>query len=253
MTLESPRQSRIMSLFQSLQMSQLNCTPILTALAVPRNLFMGSVGGDVDSFGGPVLSATGGCQRCFSSLQFAHGVPDLVLRDIACSEALLERFLIFPQRRGVPAVREALCPLSQGALQWMEDTLYANVDVFKLFRVVRQHPAALPGGTSWRQQGLGAKALGAQGSVWAWCSRQSLFKIRQESLRRSKSSADSISRAGARHPGVLIKFTIREGLAAGLGPPRSGVSPRHHLRQCGKKEEARCDPRFTFPGRGLDG
>lgn len=110
-----------------------------------------------------------------------------MLRDIACSEALLERFLIFPQRRGVPAVREALCPLSQGALQWMEDTLYANVDVFKLFRVVRQHPAALPGGTSWRQQGLGAKALGAQGSVWAWCSRQSLFKIRQESLRRSKS------------------------------------------------------------------
>lgn len=58
MTLESPRQSRIMSLFQSLQMSQLNCTPILTAPAVPRNLFMGSVGGDVDSFGGPVLSAT---------------------------------------------------------------------------------------------------------------------------------------------------------------------------------------------------
>uniref|UniRef100_A0A8C3WDA4 ATP binding cassette subfamily A member 4 n=1 Tax=Catagonus wagneri TaxID=51154 RepID=A0A8C3WDA4_9CETA len=68
--------------------------------------------------------------------QFAHGIPDLVLKDIACSEALLERFLIFPQRRGAQTTREALCPLSQGALQWMEDTLYANVDLFKLFHVL---------------------------------------------------------------------------------------------------------------------
>uniref|UniRef100_A0A8D1K909 ABC transporter domain-containing protein n=1 Tax=Sus scrofa TaxID=9823 RepID=A0A8D1K909_PIG len=85
--------------------------------------------------------------------QFAHGVPDLVLRDIACSEALLERFLIFPQRRGVPAVREALCPLSQGALQWMEDTLYANVDVFKLFRVL---PRLVDGGS----QGVDLRSWG---------------------------------------------------------------------------------------------
>ncbi|NIG58169.1 retinal-specific ATP-binding cassette transporter-like [Pontoporia blainvillei] len=67
--------------------------------------------------------------------QFAHGVPDLVLKDIACSEALLERFLIFPQRRAAQTVRDALCSLSQGTLQWMEDTLYANVDFFKLFHV----------------------------------------------------------------------------------------------------------------------
>ncbi|XP_036853988.2 retinal-specific phospholipid-transporting ATPase ABCA4 isoform X3 [Manis javanica] len=68
--------------------------------------------------------------------QFAHGVPDLLLKDIACSEALLERFVIFSQRRGAQAVREAICSLSQGTLQWMEDTLYANVDFLKLFRVL---------------------------------------------------------------------------------------------------------------------
>ncbi|XP_060256842.1 retinal-specific phospholipid-transporting ATPase ABCA4 isoform X2 [Ovis aries] len=67
--------------------------------------------------------------------QFARGVPDLMLKDIACSEALLERFLIFPQRRAAQTVRGSLCPLSQGTLQWMEDTLYANVDFFKLFHV----------------------------------------------------------------------------------------------------------------------
>ncbi|XP_016065318.1 PREDICTED: retinal-specific ATP-binding cassette transporter [Miniopterus natalensis] len=68
--------------------------------------------------------------------QFAHGVPDLVLKDIACSEALLERFIIFNQRRGAQTAREAMCALSQGTLQWMEDTLYANVDFFKLFHVL---------------------------------------------------------------------------------------------------------------------
>ncbi|KAF0872871.1 ABCA4 protein, partial [Crocuta crocuta] len=68
--------------------------------------------------------------------QFAHGVPDLMLKDIACSEALLERFLIFSQRRGAQTVRDAMCSLSQGTLQWVEDTLYANVDFFKLFRVL---------------------------------------------------------------------------------------------------------------------
>ena len=86
----------------------------------------------------------GGFQCCFSFLQFAHGVPDLVLKDIACSEALLERFLIFPQRRAVHTVRDALCSLSQGTLQWMEDTLYANVDFFKLFHVVREVSSCPP-------------------------------------------------------------------------------------------------------------
>ncbi|XP_053776569.1 retinal-specific phospholipid-transporting ATPase ABCA4 isoform X2 [Desmodus rotundus] len=68
--------------------------------------------------------------------QFARGVPDLALKDVACSEALLQRFLIFSQRRGAQTVREATCSLSQGTLQWMEDTFYANVDFFKLFRVL---------------------------------------------------------------------------------------------------------------------
>ncbi|XP_053447494.1 retinal-specific phospholipid-transporting ATPase ABCA4 isoform X2 [Nycticebus coucang] len=68
--------------------------------------------------------------------QFAHGVPDLALKDIACSKALLERFIIFSQRHGAETVRHAMCPLSQGTLQWVEDALYANVDFFKLFRVL---------------------------------------------------------------------------------------------------------------------
>ncbi|XP_006882541.1 PREDICTED: retinal-specific ATP-binding cassette transporter [Elephantulus edwardii] len=68
--------------------------------------------------------------------QFAHGVPDLMLKDIACSRALLERFIIFSQRGGAQTVRDALCSLSQGTLQWIEDTLYSNVDFFKLFRVL---------------------------------------------------------------------------------------------------------------------
>ncbi|XP_064444861.1 retinal-specific phospholipid-transporting ATPase ABCA4 [Mirounga angustirostris] len=68
--------------------------------------------------------------------QFAHGVPDLMLKDIACNEALLNRFIIFSQRHGAQTVRDAMCSLSQGTLQWVEDTLYANVDFFKLFHVL---------------------------------------------------------------------------------------------------------------------
>ncbi|XP_057649320.1 retinal-specific phospholipid-transporting ATPase ABCA4 [Chionomys nivalis] len=68
--------------------------------------------------------------------QFAYGVPDLELKNIACSETLLQRFIIFSQRWGAQTVRDALCPLSQMTLQWIEDTLYANVDFFKLFRVL---------------------------------------------------------------------------------------------------------------------
>lgn len=69
------------------------------------------------------------------------------LTDIACSEALLHRFIIFSQRRGAQTVRDALCPLSQVTLQWIEDTLYADVDFFKLFRVVRKgfHASCLEG------------------------------------------------------------------------------------------------------------
>lgn len=72
----------------------------------------------------------------FSSLQFAFGVPDLHLKDIACSLNLLERFLIFPSRRGVYAVRNAMCILTPQRLQIIEDRFYANVDFFKLFKLV---------------------------------------------------------------------------------------------------------------------
>ncbi|KAF3703359.1 Retinal-specific ATP-binding cassette transporter [Channa argus] len=67
--------------------------------------------------------------------QFAHGVPDLHLKDIACSLNLLERFLIFPSRRGLYAVRNAMCILTPQRLQIIEDKFYNNVDLFKLFRL----------------------------------------------------------------------------------------------------------------------
>uniref|UniRef100_A0A8D3DFC4 ATP-binding cassette, sub-family A (ABC1), member 4b n=1 Tax=Scophthalmus maximus TaxID=52904 RepID=A0A8D3DFC4_SCOMX len=66
--------------------------------------------------------------------QFAFGVPDLQLKDIACSQALLERFIIFPSRMGLHVVRNAMCALSQPRLQRIEDILYANLDFFKIFK-----------------------------------------------------------------------------------------------------------------------
>ncbi|XP_035855343.1 retinal-specific phospholipid-transporting ATPase ABCA4 isoform X2 [Sander lucioperca] len=68
--------------------------------------------------------------------QFAFGVPALHLKDIACSLTLLERFLIFPSRRGLFAVRNAMCILTPQRLQIIEDKFYANVDFFKLFRLL---------------------------------------------------------------------------------------------------------------------
>ncbi|XP_062988617.1 retinal-specific phospholipid-transporting ATPase ABCA4 [Elgaria multicarinata webbii] len=65
--------------------------------------------------------------------QFAFGVPDLTLKDIACSKALLNRFIIFRRPSGFQAVYSAMCALSQEALQKVEDSLYANTDFFKLF------------------------------------------------------------------------------------------------------------------------
>ncbi|RMC08477.1 hypothetical protein DUI87_14721 [Hirundo rustica rustica] len=67
---------------------------------------------------------------------FAYGVPNLTLKDIACSETLLDRFIIFGSRRGLPSVHKAMCALSQHNLQRVEDALYANVDFFKLFRLL---------------------------------------------------------------------------------------------------------------------
>ncbi|XP_067108458.1 retinal-specific phospholipid-transporting ATPase ABCA4 isoform X1 [Osmerus mordax] len=68
--------------------------------------------------------------------QFAFGIPDLQLKDIACSQALLERFIIFQSRRGLYGVRNAMCALSQQKLQKIEDILYTNVDFFKIFRLL---------------------------------------------------------------------------------------------------------------------
>ncbi|XP_034039071.1 LOW QUALITY PROTEIN: retinal-specific phospholipid-transporting ATPase ABCA4-like [Thalassophryne amazonica] len=68
--------------------------------------------------------------------QFAFGVPDLELKDVACSQALLERFIIFPSHRGLHSVRNAMCALSQQHLQRIEDVLYANLDFFKMFRLM---------------------------------------------------------------------------------------------------------------------
>ncbi|XP_023820616.1 retinal-specific ATP-binding cassette transporter isoform X2 [Oryzias latipes] len=70
--------------------------------------------------------------------QFAFGVPDLQLKDIACSQALLERFIIFPSRMGLHGVRNAMCALSQQRLQRIEDVLYANLDFFKIFKLMPQ-------------------------------------------------------------------------------------------------------------------
>ncbi|XP_035527331.1 retinal-specific phospholipid-transporting ATPase ABCA4-like isoform X2 [Morone saxatilis] len=70
--------------------------------------------------------------------QFAFGIPDLQLKDIACSQALLERFIIFPSRMGLHGVRNAMCALSQPRLQRIEDILYANLDFFKIFKMMPQ-------------------------------------------------------------------------------------------------------------------
>lgn len=69
-------------------------------------------------------------------LQFAFGVPDLQLKDIACSQALLERFLLFPSRMGLHGLRNAMCAMSQQRLQKIEDVLYADLDFFKIFKLV---------------------------------------------------------------------------------------------------------------------
>uniref|UniRef100_A0A8C5I5E5 P-type phospholipid transporter n=1 Tax=Gouania willdenowi TaxID=441366 RepID=A0A8C5I5E5_GOUWI len=68
--------------------------------------------------------------------QFAFGIPDLQLKGIACSQTLLERFIIFPSRMGLHGVRNAMCALSQENLQTIEDILYANLDFFKIFKLM---------------------------------------------------------------------------------------------------------------------
>ncbi|XP_049603565.1 retinal-specific phospholipid-transporting ATPase ABCA4 isoform X1 [Syngnathus scovelli] len=85
--------------------------------------------------------------------QFASGIPDLQLKDIACSQALLERFIIFPSRHGLHSVRNAMCALSQQRLQKIEDALYANVDFFKIFQLLPRIMDAASEGVDLRQWG----------------------------------------------------------------------------------------------------
>ncbi|KAJ6658442.1 hypothetical protein lerEdw1_020146, partial [Lerista edwardsae] len=68
--------------------------------------------------------------------QFAFGVPDLTLKDIACSKTLLNRFIIFSSPKGFQVVHSTMCALSQEKLQRVEDSLYANADFFKLFHLL---------------------------------------------------------------------------------------------------------------------
>ncbi|ETE72734.1 Retinal-specific ATP-binding cassette transporter, partial [Ophiophagus hannah] len=63
-------------------------------------------------------------------------IKDLTLKDIACSQTLLNRFIIFRSPSGFQAVHSAMCALSQENLQKVEDSLYANVDFFKLFHLL---------------------------------------------------------------------------------------------------------------------
>ncbi|TRY62479.1 hypothetical protein DNTS_007141, partial [Danionella cerebrum] len=66
--------------------------------------------------------------------QFAYGVPDLHLEEIACSQTLLEHFLIFSNGWGLHATRNALCTLTPLCLRSIEEKFYANIDFFKLFQ-----------------------------------------------------------------------------------------------------------------------
>ncbi|XP_048833509.1 retinal-specific phospholipid-transporting ATPase ABCA4-like [Brienomyrus brachyistius] len=74
--------------------------------------------------------------------QFASGVPDLRLKDLACCQVLLERYIPSPSLCGVC---EAVCTLSQQKLHAIEDSMYDNIDFFKLFhllpRVLDRHTA----------------------------------------------------------------------------------------------------------------
>lgn len=92
--------------------------------------------------------------------QFAFGVPDLTLKDIACSQNLLNHFIIFWSSSGFQAVHSAMCALSQENLQKVEDSLYANVDFFKLFHLVSS------------SQRLIFLLMGMTVGVWFFCLNQ---------------------------------------------------------------------------------
>ncbi|XP_017266543.1 retinal-specific phospholipid-transporting ATPase ABCA4-like isoform X2 [Kryptolebias marmoratus] len=118
--------------------------------------------------------------------QFAFGVPDLELKNIACSQALLERFIIFPSRMGLHGVRNAMCALSQQMLQRIEDILYANLDFFKIFELMPQV--------------LDSRAPGIDLHFWGQALRAASEKIqvllKQESSQELLKVVSSLFRAG---------------------------------------------------------
>ncbi|KAL7984894.1 hypothetical protein Chor_003464 [Crotalus horridus] len=69
------------------------------------------------------------------------GLPDTVVYHLINAvvrpeQTLLNRFIIFRSPSGFQAVHSAMCALSQENLQKVEDSLYANVDFFKLFHLL---------------------------------------------------------------------------------------------------------------------
>ncbi|KAK7881224.1 hypothetical protein WMY93_029633 [Mugilogobius chulae] len=121
--------------------------------------------------------------------QFASGVPDLHLKDIACSLNLLERFLVFSSRRGLYAVRNAMCILTPQRLQTIEDKFYANVDFFKVFKLVNLSESE-------------TVALAAQKDVTSFCNELSadthllVFRVDRSRGKHSELTADSGSASG---------------------------------------------------------
>ncbi|XP_034145341.1 retinal-specific phospholipid-transporting ATPase ABCA4a isoform X3 [Esox lucius] len=105
--------------------------------------------------------------------QFAFGVPDLHLKDIACSQTLLEHFIILPSRRGLYGVLSALCSLSAQTLQDIEERLYANVDFFKLFRLL---PQVLDNHSSGIDLHFWSRVLSAASEKWRELSKTNSFK-----------------------------------------------------------------------------
>uniref|UniRef100_A0A3B1J655 P-type phospholipid transporter n=1 Tax=Astyanax mexicanus TaxID=7994 RepID=A0A3B1J655_ASTMX len=105
--------------------------------------------------------------------QFVYGTPDLRLRDISCSQSLLERFLIFPSRHGVYAVHSALCPLKPSQLESIEEKFYADVDMFKLLPML---PRLLDEYSSGIDLHFWARALSALSGKLRLLSQRSSFR-----------------------------------------------------------------------------
>ncbi|KAK9538762.1 hypothetical protein VZT92_003912 [Zoarces viviparus] len=143
--------------------------------------------------------------------QFAFGIPNLQLKDIACSQALLERFIIFPSRMGLHGVRNAMCALSQQSLQKIEDILYANLDFFKIFKLMPQV--------------LYSSSEGIDLHLWGRVLKATSEKI--QVLMERKSSQDLLKAVSSMfHNGVPASFTQLMSSVSSLfcGYPEGGGS-----------------------------